>query len=136
MSDQREWAQIEKVLIRLLIAGGHAGSDRVSVSTPGDLEEKLPFYRVTLVRGSDDGLTDSSVVDLECFGATRSMASDDAERMRRVMHSLAGRADMEGNLVDTVSTVGRPVWFDYRNPNIQRYLATYEVQTRPVYVAG
>ena len=130
------WAVPEKVLRRMLIERGGVDPTRVSTSTPGNLEDVLPYYRLTTVRGSDDGLTDSAIVDIEVFHRTRSEAADEAERIRSVVLDLGGRADSEGHLVDQVTTSGRPIWLDYRNAAIHRYVASYEISTRPVYAAG
>lgn len=130
------WANPEKTLRKLFVEGGTVTSEQVGVSTPENLEEILPYVRITLVRGADDGLTDRAVVDLEWFDTTRSRASDGAEILRGTMHKFAGTQSSDGYLIDTVTTVNRPHWVDFRNPKIHRYVATYEVSTRPVYPNG
>lgn len=143
MTDTRVWANPEKTVRAALISAAGLAGDEVGTSTPGDLELRPKYVRLTVVRGWDDRLTDRATVDVEVFtNSGRSAAGDEAERLRQVMHQLAGRS-VEVNhlgspvrvLFDSVSTVARPSWRDYRNPKIYRYVATYEVRARPVYTS-
>ena len=103
----------------------------VSVSTTADLEGRL-FVRVNVVGGSDDGLNDSAMVDVEAFAPGRDLASTLAAVARQTMLDLAGTdASADGRqLIDTVRTSTRPRWVDYRNTKVQRYVASYWVTNR------
>ena len=125
------WPEPEKVIRRLLIESGYLET-QVGTSTPGDLEDNLPYIRIGMVRGSDDSVTDRTLVDVEYFDDTRTKASVGAEDLRETILDFQGKQDSLGYLVDRVRTHARPVWVDYRNPKIQRYVATYQVDTRPV----
>lgn len=124
------WANPEKLLLALLVQAGWP-PERVSMEAPTDLEENLPFIKIGMVRGADDHVTDAAVLDVEYFGSSRSSAADGAEELRETVLGLAGRAS-RGRLVDSVSTVARPTWRDYRNSKIHRYVATYQITARQV----
>lgn len=125
------WPEPEKVIRRLLIESGYSET-QVGTSTPGDLEGNLPYIRIGMVRGADDSVTDRTLMDVEYFDDTRTKASVGAEDLRETILDFQGKQDSLGYLVDRVRTYARPVWVDYRNPKIQRYVATYQVDTRPV----
>lgn len=128
------WANPE-VVLRVMLAERHGTLADYGVATPDDLANHLPFNRLTLVRGSDDTLTDVTVVDIETFAANRAAAAQEAEAIRGVMLSMSGKADAENRwLLDFVITIQRPVWVDYRNSEISRYVATYQMATRPLMV--
>lgn len=128
------WVNPE-VMLRVMLAEQHGELTDYGVSTPSDLATRLPFHRLTLVRGADDTLTDVTVVDIESFAGSRALAGQEAEAIRTVMLALQGKADAENRwLIDSVTTILRPVWLDYRNPDIHRYVATYQLATRPLMV--
>ena len=127
------WANPEQVLLAFLSAAFPAVT--VSVVTPKDLEAKLPYIRLTMLGGSDDGFTDTVDIDVECFAATRVAAAAMAEEARTVVLAASATNDPVGTrLVDTVDTVSRPKWVDYRNGKVQRYVATYRLAMRPAAV--
>lgn len=93
------------------------------------LTAALPLVRVHRVGGADDRLTDTARVDLETFAADY----DTASALARTVHTAAlalGNTVVDGVLVDTVETVSAPMWVDYENPNVQRFVATYEAAVR------
>ena len=96
--------------------------------TPEDLAGRL-WFRVGVVNGNDDGLTDTAIVDVEAFAPTRELAADLALALRHAVHQLAGTGEV-GALVDSVRTVARPRFMPYANPNVYRFGATYAVATR------
>lgn len=120
------WPQLERVIPpRLTEALGiEAGP-----ATPADLSI---FLRVSIASGSDDGLNDSTLVDIEAFAPTREGAYNLADDARAVMLAMGGTdRSRDGNeLIDTVLTATRPTWVDYRNPNVHRVVASYRVTTR------
>lgn len=128
------WANPEEVL-RVMLAEKRGTIANYGVNTPDDLVAHLPFNRLTLVRGNDDTLNDTTVVDIETFMPTRYEASQEAEAIRGVMLALQGKADAENRwLIDSVTTIQRPVWVDYRNTEIHRCVATYQMTTRPLMI--
>lgn len=118
-----------------MLAERHGKLADYSVQTPGNLEDVMPFHKISVVRGQDDTVTDTTVVDIETFARSWSQAAEEAEAIRTAMLSMAGKTDEQGRwLIDSVSTISRPVWVDYRNPAIQRFIGTYQLAMRPVMV--
>lgn len=120
------WPDVEKVAttyLRGLIAG------RVVTRLPSDLEAVLPVTRVTRGPGSDDGITDGPLLDVESFAADRGAMWTLAEETRQALHALAGQA-VDGVLVDSVTTATGPVRVDYENPAVERAVASYRLALR------
>lgn len=130
-----EWPDLEAVLIgRALPAIREAVGPSVDMGPTVDLDDLdagARYVRLHVVGGTDNGLTDSVRVDVECFAPRRPDATDMATAMRAIMHTMAGTADEDGgNLVDTVRTVQRPTPAPYRNNTTTRVVAAYTVETR------
>jgi hypothetical protein len=102
---------------------------RVVTVLPVKLEENLPVTRILRGPGGDDGITDSPLLDVESFAATRGEMWSLAEETRQALHSLAGRA-FDGVLVDVVTTASGPSYVDYGNPRIMRAVASYRLALR------
>jgi len=103
--------------------------DDAGTTTPNNLETLAAFHRVSVGGGDDDTVTDSALVDIESFAPSRYNAALAAERARLAMLQLSGKT-VAGSLVDRVRTATRPVWLDYDNPKVFRYVATYRVEQR------
>ena len=86
--------------------------------------------RVARGPGTDDGLTDSPLVDVEAFAPTEIGAARLAEQARGVFHALKGGRRLAGILVDSVSTATGPAALQY-SPTISRYVASYRLHYRP-----
>lgn len=123
------FADLESLLITALSAV--AGISRVVTRLPaGDLlTAALPVIRVHRYGGADDRVTDTGHIDLDTFAATYDDASTLARRAHTAMLGFAHTA-ISGIGVDTVETISAPTWVDYQNPNLSRFVATYEVTTR------
>lgn len=121
------WPHLEKLAVAALTSG----NVRAATKTPDDLlalaEEG--FHRVSRGPGSDDGITDSPLLDVESFGTTETQAWELAEDARQAVRKLRGRM-VNGVLVDTVSTATGPVLVDWGNPGIHRYVASYRFAFR------
>ena len=132
--EPRTWANPE-IVLREMLAEKRGHLAEYGVVLPGNLGAHFPYHRITLVRGADDTINDTTVVDIESFAASRNDASNEAEAIRSLMLQLSGTADAKGRwLIDSVNTLNRPAWKDYRNPDVHRYVATYEVTMRPLAV--
>lgn len=123
------WPDPETAVIGLLqgrIAGVH-----VADTVPGEVESEYPegFIRVTRGAGSDDGITDSPLMDLEAFHPDRIEAARIADEARQVM---LGAVNQTGVLFDRIQTISTPAYVFY-GPNIERYVATYQVDMRRPY---
>ena len=122
------WPYLEKVAVEHLTS---VMGKRTATRTPADLEALAAdgFLRVTRGPGSDNGVTDSPLLDVESFGTTETSAWERAEDARQAVHALRGKA-VNGVLVDTVSTASGPVLVDWGNPGIYRYVASYRFAFR------
>lgn len=122
----RTFADIEALVVAYLEAQTGV---RTVTELPNLLEAALPIIRVSAVGGVDDKITDRIRLTVETFAAARTASHDAAEVARMWMHLLA-HAVVSGWVIDTVETVTRPVWVDYANDHVHRFLATYELTTR------
>lgn len=122
------WPDVEALAVAYLRT---ALGVRVSTKLPGNLEAAMPMVRVTRGPGSDDGLTDSPLLDVEVFASNPGQMWQYAEQARQAMHALAGQA-VDGVLVDTVDTAAAPTRVDYENPAVERAVASYRMGLRPV----
>ena len=100
----------------------------VDTETPYDLAGALPFVRVRLVTGRDDGVTDYSVVDLDVFADSRGTAYAWASDIRS---RLTGSPHRVGPVVlDRVVTEEKPRALPLEDENIRRFGATYRISAR------
>lgn len=123
-----KWPHLEKLAVAYL---KEQTGKRTATKTPDDLKVLAAdgFLRVSRGPGSDDGVTDSPLLDVESFATTETSAWELAESARQALHRLRGRA-VNGVLVDTVSTATGPVLVDWGNPGIHRYVASYRFAFR------
>ena len=121
------WPDIELVVGTWLRAS--LPTARVVTKLPATLETAMPLVWVARGPGSDDGITDSPLVDVAAFAATRAGMWQLAEDARQAMHELAGKV-VAGDLVDTVDTAVGPVWLDYENDAVNRAVASYRLALR------
>jgi hypothetical protein len=122
------WPDIHPLAVTYL---GARLAVRVATKVPTDVDTLPGFVRVTRGPGSDDGITDAPLLDVEAFAPSERAAWDLAERAREAMHDLAGAA-VNGVLVDTVSTATAPVRVDY-SPNVERFVASYRMNLRKLH---
>lgn len=116
---------IEALVVAHLRAATDGGA---GVSTPSNLGQGI-FHRVTRGPGSDDGITDSPLVDVETFAGSRLDAAQAAEAAREAMRAMKANA-AAGHLIDSVDVASGPVWLDYENPKVHRYVASYRLTLR------
>jgi hypothetical protein len=102
---------------------------RVVTRLPSRFEENLPVTRLARGPGSDDGVTDTPLLDVETFGANELEMWELAEATRQRLHQLAGTT-IGGVLIDSVETATGPVEVDYGNPAVFRAVASYRVALR------
>lgn len=98
-------------------------------STPADLEQIVPFVRVGLVAGADNGVSDYSVVDIDVFTARRQQGYDLAEDIRYRL-TVSPRATGLAPVIDRVRTETKPFPAPWENENVRRRLATYRISAR------
>jgi hypothetical protein len=122
----RYFASIEQLLVAYLstVPGVGDCSNEFS-NTP-----TFPAIMVTRIpSGGDNDITESAVVDVEVFHSSRDAAESFSRvvgfYMKRLKHSL-----VNGVLVDNVRTINGFGWIDYQDPTIDRYLASYTIESR------
>lgn len=101
---------------------------RAVTDLPDNLDQVLPVYRVTCSAGDDDGFRlDRSIVDLDCFAATREVAAAKADEARDLLLTDLHTAPLPAGVVTGVRTLTRPHWVPDPNPNLRRFTASYAV---------
>lgn len=120
------WPMLEKIAVTALNTNLTRG--RAATRIPDSVETLDGFVRVTRGPGTDDGVTDSPILDVEAFHPDRVAAWEIAEDARQIVHSMAG-SNAAGHLIDGVSTVTSPNWV-YYGPNVERYVSSYRVTYR------
>lgn len=119
------WPDVEALAVRYLNA---ALGVRVATNVPADIDNLPGFVRVTRGPGTDDGISDEPLLDIEAFAPSQGAASSLAENAREAMHALSGTA-VNGALVDRVATATAPVRVAY-SPKLTRYVASYRLSLR------
>lgn len=121
------YADVEALVVSYLAS--IPGVTGTSVDLPPNILTRLPFVQVNRVGGSDDYVTDSAMVDVDTFHSTRAEASTLARLVHAAMMRLRHTA-VDGVLVDSVETIAGPLWISYDDENLQRYVATYQIDSR------
>lgn len=103
-----------------------AGEVKAGTSTPGTFPAGL-FVRVGVVGGSDDGITDNPLVDVDVFASTYAAARGLAEDVRQ---GLRPRVRMRSATIDRVRTDVSPRELPWGNANVRRISATYQISFR------
>jgi hypothetical protein len=88
-----------------------------------------PMVQIRRVGGTDDLITDSPRIQVDCFGGTRVQARDMAETCRQLILAAPGTA-VGPVSVDAARTEAAPTYMGYGDPNIQRYVGTYRLALR------
>jgi hypothetical protein len=124
MADLPPFPDVEDLLSEAFTDLGETGSE-----TPDDLQDHLPFIRITRIGGSDDRRTDTSRVDVDCFGATRAQAWQIARAVQQRL--ISGPTHVPGTgLIDRARTELGPRRAAHPDQNVRRVLATYRVSAR------
>lgn len=89
-----------------------------------------PLIVVRRVGGYDTYITDQCRLQVQTFGSTHAQARDLAETCRQKVLAAPGAALVAGVIIDRTVTESAPVFVDYGQPAIHRYVATYRVEYR------
>jgi hypothetical protein len=90
-----------------------------------------PLIVVRRVGGYDTYITDRCRLQVQTFGSTHVQARDLAEACRqKVLAAPAADALVAGVSIDRAVTESAPVFVDYGQPSIHRYVATYRLEYR------
>lgn len=130
-----EAPSVSEVVVAWLAPIGPANG--VSVERPtGDV---LPYRMVTRVAGKDDKITDCAVVSVHTFATSMTLAESEARLTHRRMLELGPpivgqqSVTISGDqvvMVDSVETSMAPVWIDYEDNQIRRFVARYAIDLR------
>lgn len=125
------WGDIEYAAM-LIIRAALPPAARVVNELPADLEKKLPLVQVQILPGGgDDRVTDTALVDVDTFAATRTAMWDLAREVRAALLAASGQHVPGARVViDTVDTSSRPAPVPYGTPAIHRAVATYALTSR------
>lgn len=123
------WPDVQKLAVAYLSTALGLAPGHVATKVRGDVDTLAKFVRIARGPGSDDGVTDSPLLDVEAFALNPGDAWDLAEAARQAMHALTGTA-VNGALVDSVTTATAPTEVDYGNPKVTRYVASYRLHLR------
>jgi hypothetical protein len=116
------FADAEDIGLELL-----AGLAPTFLATPATLVP--PLIVVRRVGGFDNKITDIARLQVHAFGGNHVQARDLAEACRQViMASPATR--VAGVNIDQARTETAPVYVDYGQPAVHRYVATYRLECR------
>jgi hypothetical protein len=97
------------------------------LATPATITPPLVVIR--RIGGSDDLITDTPRIQVDCFGGTRRQTADMAERCRQLI--LAAPATGIGTArIDQAQTVSAPTFLAYDDQHTQRTTATYHLSLR------
>lgn len=128
----RGYPDVETV-VQDMLADLVGGASHVGSETPADLQQRLPFLRVTRFGGGDDGFTDAADIDVDCYGSRRSttqhLAEQVRERLTRGSHLVvSGEVRV---VLDSVLTIAGPVQPPAGpDDTVRRFTASYSVRAR------
>lgn len=121
-----------EVVITWLSELGEVGPERPAGSA-------LPFRWVNVVAGSDDKVTERLIVSVHTFASTFEAAEVEARRTHQRMLALGPPLAPQQTVTlfdgstaraDSVSTSQSPIWSDYGDNTINRFVARYTVELR------
>lgn len=116
------FSDAEDIVLELL-----AGLAPTFLATPATLAP--PLIVVRRVGGFDNKITDIARLQVHAFGGNHVQARDLAEACRqKIMASSATR--VAGVNIDQARTETAPVYVEYGQPAIHRYVATYRLECR------
>lgn len=94
----------------------------------------MPFILVQRVAGGDDYIWDHATVSVHSFSNTQTSASDVARAAHHMMRALDPKVtvDVDGCAaqVTHIEVSETPMWRDYDDPLIMRYVARYLIDVR------
>jgi hypothetical protein len=128
----RQWIDVEALLCDFIgtVPGVKTTATKTPAAPSGFTDDNTPFVQVRRIGGTDDRITDRARVDVDVY-ATEEQAHDISELIRQALRRLAGTV-YNGQKVDRITTEVAPCYFDFVNTALQRYIATYVVETRLV----
>jgi hypothetical protein len=125
---------VSELVVAWLLPIGAANSASVERPT-GAI---LPFRMVNRVASRDDKVTDNSTVSVHTFALTMTEAESEAMLTHRRMLALGPPLAPQQMVTistgvvyaDCVESSQGPVWIDYEDNQIRRFVARYEIDLR------
>lgn len=120
---------VEDAVVELLAGLGTSGTQ-----LPVDLKVSAPFHLVYRFAGRDDRITDSAVIGIDTFAATRAIALPLAEQVRQRLLAAPHVVTLPGGagvvVIDNVSTSEAPHEVPYGDSDVRRWVSSYTVTLR------
>lgn len=108
--------------------------------TPGSMTPLLPFVLVQRVAGGDDYITDHATIQVDSFHSDQTSASTIARQVHHAMRSLSPKNVVVVNGVyasmNHIEFEQTPIWVDYEDPLVMRYVARYVIDVRLPLIGG
>lgn len=89
-----------------------------------------PLIMVRRVGGFDTYITDQCRLQVHTFGSSHGQARDLAEACRQTVLAAPGATLAAGFVIDRAVTDSAPLYVDYGQATIHRYVATYRLDFR------
>lgn len=104
------------------------------VGTKLPLDPPLPFILVRRISGPETEVTDHATVSIHCFAVDMDAAGDLADAMHDLMKLwtplLSVSYGGENYGIEKLYVVEKPIYVDYMNNNMERYVGRYRLQLR------
>lgn len=105
------------------------GTFRTGRVFPPNVQDMLPFCRVTDIGGNDDGITDRPLIDVDIMAATFKQARDLAVGVQARVLGCPWRAS-NGVVLDRARTAMRPHDVPWDDDNVFRFYGSYIISAR------
>lgn len=81
----RRFPDMQRIIADVLVDAGLLAEGRTGALTPDNLQDVLPYARVTRIGGGSDLLNDSATVDVDLFASSYADGELLAERIRQLL---------------------------------------------------
>jgi len=119
---------VEKFVVAYLTPEFH------NVGTEMEHGSPHPFYLIRRITGKEDMISDHATVSIHCFADTRTAAHDAARAMHAKMKLLNAKVTVTvegvGYGVDYREVEEVPIWVDYDDKTVHRYVGRYTLCLR------
>lgn len=95
---------------------------------PPNVQQVLPFCRITDIGGNDDGLTDRALIDVDILASTFAESQRLALGIQARLLGAPWRID--GTVIDDIRTAMRPHTVPWDDDNVHRHYSSFVVSAR------
>lgn len=120
-------ADVEQLLIGWLGQQFPEPDARFGTETPADLQNQLPFGRVTRIGGPREFALDHATVVVDAFHTDRTSAKAFAQLVEKALYWELAAANIG---VGRVRTLSGPSWAPWENTDLRRFTAIYQINFR------